>query len=197
MVVEMKETIKKLIEEIGADLNNEHLSETPIRVERLFKNFFTYDKTMKVMSSKKRNTDCEKNIIPITIFDNKEKLNDIILSDGTFVSFCPHHIVNFFGDYVFGYLPQDYIIGKSKIDTVVKYFCGRLSTQETLVNDIADWFQKNLKPQGVFFMMKGKHLCEFLTTNKISNFTTSAVRGCFGKEEMKEEVYKMISFRCD
>ena len=190
----MQDIICKLIKEIGANANEDCLKHTPIRVERMYENFFTYDKKIKIMTSEERNKNkINWKIVPITVFENTKKFNDIILSSGDFISFCPHHLVPFFGKYYFAYLPNKFIIGKSKIDSVVKYFCGRFNLQEQLTNNIASWSHDNLKSQGVMLIMKAKHLCEYLTTDKISEMTTSAVRGRFLKEQtLKDEVLKLI-----
>jgi GTP cyclohydrolase I len=192
----MKETIKQLLKEIGVDMKREEVQDTPVRVERLFSDFFTYDKKLKVMTSEERNSGkIDAKIIPVTVFNNKEKFNDIIIDRGEFISFCSHHIVPFFGNYYFAYLPGKYIVGKSKIDSVVKYFSGRLQIQERLSHDIADWFYKNLQAQGVMLILRAKHLCEYLTTDKISDLTTSAVRGNFMKKDVKDEAIKLMGIR--
>ncbi|MEM5866364.1 MAG: GTP cyclohydrolase I [Candidatus Aenigmatarchaeota archaeon] len=184
----MKEEIKKILIEIGADVNKEGIRETPVRVERLYKNFFTYDKKLVLVDEKERNRKTfVKNEIPITYFS--ERIDNLVVKSGEFVSMCSHHILPFYGKYYFAYLPSNMIIGLSKIDSLVRYFSGRLQIQEKLGEEIVDWFYKNFKPKFVMIVLVAKHLCELLTNGKNGVFVTSAIRGDLN---LKDEVLKLI-----
>ncbi len=184
----MREEIKKILIEIGEDINREGIKETPTRIERLFNNFFTYNKKLKLVNEYERNNSkFDSNTIPITYFNGK--IDNLIVKKGVFVSFCEHHLVPFFGEYYFAYLPSDKIVGLSKIDEVVKYFAGRLQLQERLGEEIVEWFYQNLKPKFVMIVLKAKHLCELLTTGKYGEFTTSAIRGDL---RIKDEALKLM-----
>jgi GTP cyclohydrolase I len=176
------EIIRYLIRIIGDDPNREELRELPQRLLRLYQNFFTYRKVLKVVNSYERNMITDKNVIPITIFEDK-KIDTLILKQGKFVSICEHHLLPFWGKYIFVYLPDGMVVGLSKIDDIVRYFSGRLQIQERLASNIVDWFMENVKPQGCMIVMEGYHTCEYLTKGEMGKFTTSAIRGAFVKDK--------------
>ena len=79
---------------------------------------------------------------------------------------CEHHMMPFFGKYVFAYIPhpQGKILGLSKIGRVVDYHSAKLQVQERLVTDIVDDIAAALgtehPPLGIALIMQGEHLCK-------------------------------------
>ena len=99
----------------------------------------------------------------ITSFSNKQdgvKYNSMICDTGYFFSHCEHHCVPFFGSYYFAYIPNEKIIGLSKIARIVDYFSAKLQIQERLVKEIVDYIEKEIKPNGIILIMKARHLCK-------------------------------------
>ena len=178
----MKEEVKKILEKIGEDINREGIKATPTRVDRLFHNiFYGYRKRLVAMTEEERNNNkIDKNVIPITIFKNNG-FDGMIIRSTEVKSFCEHHIVPFIGRAWIGIVPDKAIIGMNKIDKIVKYFSARLQIQERLTEQVADWLQNNLKPQGVMVVIKANHLCAELQGDN-GNFTTSSVRGVFADD---------------
>ena len=72
----------------------------------------------------------------------------VILKDIRVVSFCEHHMLPFLGKAHVGYLPNDRVVGISKLARVVHGFARRLQIQEKLTAEIAEAIQDILKPKG-------------------------------------------------
>lgn len=83
----------------------------------------------------------------------------IVIKNIEFYSLCEHHLLPFFGHCHIAYIPENQILGFSKIAEIVDVFARRLQIQERLTTDIAECIQTHLKPQGVGIIMEAKHLC--------------------------------------
>jgi len=168
--LEAEQCVRKILSYIGEDPNRPGLRETPQRVVKMLGEFFQgYDVNQKPK---------------ITIFDNNEDgvaYTDMIRNNGYFFSMCEHHMVPFFGNWYFGYIPDQYIIGLSKIDRIVDYYSGRLQVAERLVHQIADELIDILHPHGLILVMNGRHLCKEMRGVKKINSPAEviAVRGTF------------------
>lgn len=126
-----------------------------------------------------------------------EKHDEVIISkDIEFYSICEHHLVPFFGTVDIAYLPQDGIIGISKLARLVDHFAHRLNIQEKMTTDLANFLMKcDLKPKGVMVIIRATHLCEVMRGVKKKNpiMITSAVRGSiFDNPNLRNEVMFLI-----
>ena len=116
--------IKSLIVELDEDPNREGLLQTPARVAKSYAKLFGgYQEDPKKL---------------ITVFDNEGYDEMIIAKDIDFYSTCEHHILPFIGKAYIGYIPNDKIIGLSKLPRLVEIFSRRLQNQERLTKQIAD-----------------------------------------------------------
>lgn len=178
----IKNHVREILKEIGEDINREGIKSTPDRVARLYKNvFYGYSKKLVVMNEEERNSNNHNDdIIPITIFKNKER--EMLIRSVNFNSFCEHHMVSFSGVAYVGIIPDKFLLGMNKIDKIVKYFASRLQIQERLTSQIADWISDNINALGVICVIKANHLCAELQGDN-GEFTTSSVRGVFLKSE--------------
>ena len=90
----------------------------------------------------------------------------MITDEGKFYSVCEHHMMPFFGRYVFAYIPNPYgkILGLSKIARLIDYHSAKLQIQERLVTEIVTDIERILgtenPPLGVALFMEGEHLCK-------------------------------------
>jgi len=137
--------IKQLILEIGEDPNREGLLETPDRVAK------SYTKLFEGYSEDPKNL--------ITVFDNEGYNEMLIAKDIDYYSMCEHHMLPFFGRAFIGYIPNDKIIGLSKMPRMIEIFSRRLQNQERLTKQVADSLNDLLKPKGVGVVLKAEHLC--------------------------------------
>ena len=168
----IEDNIVRILEFIGEDPDRPGLKDTPQRIAKMYNEFFcAYDPAR---------------IPKVTIFKNGIDgiiYNEMLRDDGYFVSFCEHHMIPFFGEYYYGYIPGDWIMGASKIARIVDYYSGRLQVAERLVNNVIDYFEKVVNPLGQVLVMKARHLCKEMRGVKKWNspYEVIAVRGHFAE----------------
>lgn len=139
--------VKTLIRWAGDDPNREGLLDTPDRVLRSYKEFFSG-----------YNIDPEK--ILSTTFEETEGYDEmVLLKDIRFESHCEHHMVPIIGVAHVAYLPQNKVVGISKIARVVDVYSKRLQIQEKMTSQIANIIDKVLQPKGVAVVIEGDHEC--------------------------------------
>lgn len=95
-----------------------------------------------------------------------------------------------------GYIPNQSVIGISKLPRIAEMFARRLQIQERLTKEVANAIMEVLKPQGVAVVMESSHLCMVMRgVEKTSTSTiTSCVLGCFErKEKTRNEFLNLIS----
>lgn len=172
----MEKLIKDLLVGIGEDPMREGLIDTPRRVAKMYQELFRgYDPGQRPKVS------LFKNGVDGLVYD------EMIIDTGNFYSQCEHHMVPFFGQYWFGYIPDKdgNIIGLSKVARLVDYHSARLQIQERLVNDIVEDIWQALctdaiRPVGMGLIMKGEHLCKTMRgVRKSGQMTTIKLKGAF------------------
>ena len=109
----------------------------------------------------------------------------IVLKDIDFYSLCEHHVLPFFGKAHVAYLPNQRIVGISKLARLVEVFARRLQVQERMTNQIASTIQDQLNPLGVGVVLEAEHLCMRMRGVEKQNsvVTTSAMLGVFRERE--------------
>ena len=76
-----------------------------------------------------------------------------------FYSMCAHHFVPFYGHGHIAYIPNDKIVGLSKLPRLLEFFARRPQVQERLTEQVAAVLEEELKPQGVMVVIEARHLC--------------------------------------
>lgn len=164
----IKKAVTTIIEAIGEDATREGLVETPRRIAEMYAELFD---------------GLQQNPLDVlrVWFERKGPREMIILKDIPFYSLCEHHFLPFHGIAHIGYIPNDRIVGISKLARVVEILSHRPQLQERLTGQIADAVMEGLQPQGVGVVVEAEHLC--LTMRGIkkpgSIVVTSANRGLF------------------
>ena len=96
----------------------------------------------------------------ITKFNNQTNYDEIVLLQGIpMISFCEHHMLPITGKIHFGYMPDKFIIGLSKIPRIVNHVCRKMSLQEKIASNIAEIFHKHIQDLGVAMQVSAKHMC--------------------------------------
>jgi len=105
----------------------------------------------------------------------------VIVKDIDFYSLCEHHLLPFFGKCHVAYVPNQRVIGLSKIPRLVDVFARRLQIQERMTNEIAQTIREKISPRGVAVVCEGTHLCMSMRgVEKQNSFAvTSAMLGIF------------------
>lgn len=171
--LKIRDLVEQLLKTLGLDIKYEGLKDTPHRVAKMWVDELT--KGLRPM---------DEGIA--RVFKNDKGYDQLItLKDIWFYSMCEHHLLPFFGKVYIGYLPEDKLIGLSKMARVVDYFASKPTIQERLTQEIADWLYDNLEPSGVIVVVRARHLCyEMRGVRKPGMLTqTSAIRGDIPKEE--------------
>lgn len=168
----LKEHYSKVLELIGEDPSREGLIKTPERVAKAMQ-FLTQGYEMNATE-----------ILQSAMF-SEDYSQMVLVKEIEFYSLCEHHLLPFFGKAHIAYIPDENIVGLSKLPRVVDTFSRRLQVQERLTNEIRDCIQDTLKPKGVAVVMEARHLCmQMRGVEKQSSLTTtSAFSGAFLESE--------------
>ncbi len=105
----------------------------------------------------------------------------IIVKDIEVFSLCEHHLLPFFGKCHIAYIPNQKVVGLSKLPRLVNFYARRLQLQERLSSQIAQAIWEKLEPQGVGVIVEARHLCMLMrgVEKQHSTAVTSAMLGCF------------------
>jgi GTP cyclohydrolase I len=119
----------------------------------------------------------------------------IVLRDVQFYSTCEHHLQPFFGRAHVGYLPDQRIVGLSKLARLVDLFARRLQIQERLTEQIADALVTHLKPRGVAVVIEAQHFCMLCrgVQKQESSMVTSSLKGVFQQPAPRAEFFRLIA----
>jgi len=179
-----KQAVVTLLHYIGEDPNREGLLETPDRVIRSFSEFFSgYNEDPDAVLSK--------TFEEVNGYDGL-----VILKNIRVESHCEHHMVPFIGTAHIGYLPNNRVVGISKLARVLEVFSKRLQIQEKLTQQVANCIMENLQPKGVGVILECQHEC--MTTRGVNkngvSMVTSSMLGCFREDEsIKDEFLRLIN----
>jgi GTP cyclohydrolase I len=115
----------------------------------------------------------------------------VVVKDIDFYSLCEHHLLPFYGKTHVGYLPNNKVIGLSKIPRMVEMFARRLQVQERMTQEIALTLDELIQPAGIGVVVEAQHLCAAMRGVRKPNttMTTSAVRGQFKKNSSTREEF--------
>jgi GTP cyclohydrolase I len=173
-----------IIELLGLDVADPNLAGTPERIAKMYLELFeglTEGAEPKV-----------------TFFPNDEGYTSMVMEkDIPFYSLCSHHFVPFYGHAHVAYIPNQSIVGLSKMARIVEFYARRPQLQERLTEQIAGFMAEKLDPQGVMVVVEARHLCvEMRGVRKPGALTvTSAIRGIFNAQSVREEFLDLLNRR--
>ncbi len=114
----------------------------------------------------------------ITVFPNDEGYDGLVIQGGIpIVSMCAHHNLAFTGYATVAYIPNEHVIGLSKLNRIVEWFARRPQMQESLTTQIHDYIAEKMQCKSVAVSIACKHTCcshrgikhsSVMTTNKFS-----------------------------
>jgi GTP cyclohydrolase IA len=115
----------------------------------------------------------------------------VLVRDIEIFSLCEHHLLPFFGRCHVAYIPNQKVIGLSKIPRLVDVFARRLQVQERLTQQIAETIMEKINPQGVGVVIEAKHLCMIMRGVEKQNSVavTSAMLGVFRDDRRTREEF--------
>jgi GTP cyclohydrolase I len=169
---EAEAAVRTLLLWAGDDPDREGLLGTPDRVVRSYEEFFAgYAENPTDMLSR--------------TFEETEGYDEmVLLRDIPFESHCEHHMVPIIGTAHVAYLPNQRVVGISKLARTVEIFAKRLQIQEKMTAQIADAIQQALDPRGVAVVLNAQHQC--MTTRGVKKpgvgMITSRMLGAFKED---------------
>lgn len=176
------EAVRTLIAWAGDDPDRPGVRDTPKRVVDAYGEWFEgYDADVAKELSR--------------TFEDVQGYDDmVLLRDIEVESHCEHHMAPFLGKAVVAYIPDEKVVGISKLARVVEIFSRRLQTQEVLTNQIAAAIEEHLQPKGVAILIDAEHQC--MTTRGVHhrNVSTLTTRftGAFNENEaLKDRFLKL------
>jgi GTP cyclohydrolase I len=178
-----EEAVSTLLRWAGEDPQREGLIDTPKRVARAYEDWFSGYKDDPVQYLKRT-------------FEEVEGYDEmIVLRDIGFESHCEHHMAPIIGKAHVGYLPNNKVVGISKLARVVEAFARRFQVQEKMTAQIANCIGDVLKPKGVAVVIEAVHQC--MTTRGIHksdvSMVTSQMVGLFRTDaRTRAEFLRMI-----
>lgn len=178
------EHMRAIIEALGLDPRDPNLRDTDERVAKMYLEMFH---GLSEGAEPK-----------ITVFPNEEGYTAMVMEkDIPFYSMCAHHFVPFYGHAHIAYIPNEKIVGLSKMPRIVEFYACRPQLQERLTEQIAGFMAEKLAPQGVMVVIEARHLCvEMRGVKKPGALTvTSAIRGIFFSRPVREEFLDLLNRR--
>ena len=178
-----EEAVRTLLRWAGDDPDREGLRDTPARVARAYSDWFSGYAV-----------DPEEYLA--RTFEEVAGYDElIVLRDIEFESHCEHHLAPIIGRAHVGYLPDNKVVGISKLARVVDSYARRLQVQEKMTAQIAGCIDRVLKPRGVGVVIEAVHQC--MTTRGVHkrgvSMVTSTLLGSFREDARTRDEFLRLT----
>ena len=173
--------VRGILEALDLDPEDPNLRETDIRVAKMYAEMFHGLK--------------QGNEPTVTTFPNDEGYTGMVAEFRIpFYSMCSHHLVPFCGHAHIAYVPTRHLVGLSKLPRILEFYAKRPQLQERLTEQVVNYLENKLEPQGAMVVIEARHLCvEMRGVKKPGAMTvTSAVRGIFEERPIREEFLDLL-----
>jgi GTP cyclohydrolase IA len=179
----VEDAFRVVLRWIGEDPDRDGLRETPGRLVRAYREYFSgYRQDPEQILQK--------------TFEEMDGYDEMIVLRGIpFESHCEHHVAPIIGRAWVAYVPDRRVVGISKLARIVEAYAKRLQIQERLTAQIANTINDVLKPQGVGVVIKAEHHC--MSSRGVhmhgTDLVTSRMLGCFRDNPMtRQELMSMV-----
>ncbi|WP_375622592.1 MULTISPECIES: GTP cyclohydrolase I FolE [unclassified Bartonella] len=181
-IEKVEEAIRTLLLWIGENPNREGLLDTPRRIAKAYRELFNgYSQSVKETLG--------------TVFEEVSGYNEaVIVKNIPFYSHCEHHMIPIIGKAHIAYLPNEKIVGLSKIVRVVDIFSRRLQTQEAMTAQVAHALKTYLNPHGVAVLIEAEHMCMAMRgiQKQGSTTITKNFHGYYEKDQAAQAHFMMM-----
>ncbi len=138
---------REIMDTLGLDLTDDSLKGTPYRVAKMF--------VKEIFSGLN-----PENKPRVAMFENKYNYNQMLVEkDINVQSTCEHHFLPIYGKAHVAYISNGNVIGLSKINRIVEYYCKRPQVQERLTIQIANELKQALETDDVAVYIDAQHMC--------------------------------------
>jgi len=178
---EQKELIRQQLSFIGENPDREGLIDTPKRIVKMWNEIYAGYK----MNPEEL----------LTVFSTDGYDQIVLLKDIQFYSMCEHHNIPFFGVAHIAYLPDEKVIGISKLARLLEVYTKRMQIQERIGEQVTSDIMNHLGARGAACIIEAQHLCMKMrgVKNSTSTMVTSSLKGVFlDNIESRQELMQMI-----
>jgi GTP cyclohydrolase I len=177
----IQNNITRLLQYIGEDPKREGLLATPDRVVRSYDEIFSgyFVDPASLMTT--------------FMADGHDEI--VLVKDIEMYSMCEHHMLPFFGKAHVAYIPNDKLIGVSKLARLVDVFSRRLQIQERIGDQVTSAIEQYLKPKAAACVIEATHMCMRMrgVAKQNSVMVTSSMKGAFmTKGPARQELMQLI-----
>ena len=180
----IRDNMEIVVDVLGLDREDDSISGTADRVAKMY--------VSELCSGLSYN-----NFPKVSVFENKMGYDQMIIQkDITFHSLCEHHLVNFNGMAQVAYIPNDNVVGLSKLNRIVNFFARRPQVQERMTEQIYYALEYILGTDNIAVLVQGEHLCVKSRGigDQNSGMTTSKLGGhFFDKHSVRSEFMSLAT----
>ena len=177
-----------ILTEIGADLMSEGLRETPLRAAKALVEMTEGSRMETEQLTKLFKAECRQAVC-----------HDMVIVEGIQeVGLCEHHLLPILMSITIAYIPDQQILGLSKLSRIAGYFARRWQNQERTAHRIAEFLEQVVEPLGVAVLIEGKHLCAMGrgVRDTQSTMKVNVMHGAFQKDQsLRTELLMRLSGR--
>jgi GTP cyclohydrolase IA len=165
----------EILKELGADINSEGMKETPMRAAKALVEMTEGSRMGTDQLTKMFKAECQAAVC-----------HDMVIVEGIKeVGLCEHHLLPIIMNITIAYIPDQRILGLSKLSRIAGYFARRLQNQERTAHSIATFIEQIVEPLGVAVLIDGKHMCAMArgARDTHSVMKVNVMHGSFQKDQ--------------
>jgi len=185
-VNKIAEHYSAILTEIGADIGSEGMRDTPMLAAKAIIEMTEGSRMSTEQLTKMFKAECQKAVCH----------DMVIVEDIREVGLCEHHLLPILMSVTIAYVPDQKILGLSKVSRIAGYFARRWQNQERTAHLIADFIEKTVEPLGVAVLIDGKHMCAMArgVRDTHSVMKVNVMHGVFQKEpNYRTELFQRLS----
>jgi len=185
-IAEIEKSFNHIMQVLGLDLSDDSLIETPKRVAKMYVNEIFWGLDHEAFPK-------------CTTVENKMKYDEMVIERNVSVqSNCEHHFVVIDGLATVAYIPNEKVLGLSKINRIVEYFSKRPQIQERLTEQIYHALQYILETDNIAVVIDAQHYCVKSrgVEDTGSSTVTSKLGGCFKTDDRVRAEFMSIVNAC-